>query len=467
MKTSNTPFSKSEDSKPTRKDTQVPQPSGPTESIADEAAHKELGDSLVRAATTASSLEAEHDSGGLRCQETIWDTIAQTRFESVSKHSNYSLLIRGNTLQSDEDSLKLDELMALCTTLQNKVFDLEKTMTTQHNETASLKKRVRKLEKKNKSRTHRLKRLYQVGLTARVESSGNEESLSEDASKQARRINAIDADEDITLVSAAYNEMFDVDVLGGEEVFVAGQNKNVVEEVIDVAQFITTATTVTITTEEITLAQALETLKTFKTQDERDCFSRSRLDEKAAKKLQAKFNEEERLAREKAEKEKRANIALIEEWDDIQTKIDADIQLAERLQAQKQEELSDAEKATLFQQLLEKRRKHFAAKEAFKRVNTFENFRIKLVKGKEKSAREELVQEITKKKKVEDDKEKAEPKQLMKTIPYEEEVAINAIPLAVKSPRIVDFYADLHVGREEISYYTTYTFNDAEKEAYN
>ncbi|GKG35401.1 hypothetical protein Tco_0440555, partial [Tanacetum coccineum] len=37
-----------------------------------------------------------------------------------------------------------------------------------------------------------------------------------------------------------------------------------------------------------------------------------RLDEKVALKLQAKFNEEERLAREKAKKEKEANIALIE-----------------------------------------------------------------------------------------------------------------------------------------------------------
>nr|GEY44385.1 hypothetical protein [Tanacetum cinerariifolium] len=89
-----------------------------------------------------------------------------------------------------------------------------------------------------------------------------------------------------------------------------------------------------------------------------------RLDKEAAKKLQAKFNEEERLVREKAKKEERVNIALIEEWDDIQAKIDADHQLTERLQAQEQEELSDVEKATLFQQLLEKRRKHFTAKRA-------------------------------------------------------------------------------------------------------
>ncbi|GJX44638.1 hypothetical protein Tco_0261314 [Tanacetum coccineum] len=50
---------------PKRKDTQVPQPSYPSENVADEAVHKELGDSLVRAATTASSLEAKQDSGNI------------------------------------------------------------------------------------------------------------------------------------------------------------------------------------------------------------------------------------------------------------------------------------------------------------------------------------------------------------------------------------------------------------------
>ncbi|GJZ61934.1 putative ribonuclease H-like domain-containing protein [Tanacetum coccineum] len=81
--------------KPKRKDTQVPQPSDPIGSVVDEAVHKELGNGLVRAATTTSSLEAEQDSGGgPRCQETMGDTIAQTRFENVSKHSNDSLLAR-------------------------------------------------------------------------------------------------------------------------------------------------------------------------------------------------------------------------------------------------------------------------------------------------------------------------------------------------------------------------------------
>ncbi|GJV88515.1 hypothetical protein Tco_1532453 [Tanacetum coccineum] len=71
---------------------------------------------------------------------------------------------------------------------------------------------------------------------------------------------------------------------------------------------------------------------------------------------------------------------------------------------------------------------------AFKRVNTFEDFRTELVEGKEKRAGAELVQESIKKQKVEDDKEIAEIKKLMEIIPDEEEVAIDAIPLAVKSP---------------------------------
>ncbi|GJZ11815.1 hypothetical protein Tco_0546574 [Tanacetum coccineum] len=322
--------------KPKRKDTQVSQPSNPSENVADKAVHKELGDSLVRAATTAFSLEAEQESGninktqskatpnessslgttlggGPRCQETIGDTIAQTR-----------------------------------------VLDLEKIKTTQNNEVASLKRR--------------------------------------DASKQGR-IDAIDADEEITLVRVQNvdEEMFDVNVLDGKEVFVVEQevaaNKendevNFVEEVVEVintTKLITDATTVsaattttaTITTvDDITLAQALMEIKSTKPKEKGVVIQELgestttissqlssqqsqdkgkgiliepmkpmkkkdliRLDEEDTLQIQVEFDKEERLAREKAEKEKEANIALIETWDDIQTKIDADHQLAERLQA--------------------------------------------------------------------------------------------------------------------------------------
>ncbi|GJU43102.1 hypothetical protein Tco_1200368 [Tanacetum coccineum] len=189
--------------KPKKKDTQVPQSSVPSDNVEDEAVYKELDDSLVRAATTASSLKAEQDSGGgPRHQETMGDTIAQTRSENVSKLSNDPLLARGNTLRSGEDSLKLHELMALFTTLQQWVLDLETTKTTQATEIASLKRIVKKLERRNKSRTHGLKRLYRVGSSRRVESSEDEGLGEEDASKQGR-IADIDANKDIYLLVAS------------------------------------------------------------------------------------------------------------------------------------------------------------------------------------------------------------------------------------------------------------------------
>ncbi|GKC57949.1 hypothetical protein Tco_1085547 [Tanacetum coccineum] len=62
-------------------------------------------------------------------------------------------------------------------------------------------------------------------------------------------------------------------------------------------------------------------------------------------------------------------------------------------------------------------RVHFPA---FKRVNTFVDFRADLVE-------------------VDDDQEAAKIKELMEIVPDEEEIAIDAIPLAVMSPRIVDW----------------------------
>nr|GEU36719.1 hypothetical protein [Tanacetum cinerariifolium] len=312
--------------KPKRKNSHVPQLSGSTKNVADEAVYKKLDDKLVRAATTASSLEAEQDSGnidktqskatpneasssgttsggGPKCQESIGDTIAQTR-----------------------------------------VLDLEKTKTTQALEITSLKRRVKKLEKKQRSRTYKLKRLYKVGLTARVDSFKDTQSLDKDASKKGRKINDIDVDKDITLVNDQDDaEMFDVNDLHGEEVFiekeVADKEVSVAGEVNAASIATTVSAAATITTEVITLAQALVEIKTSKpkakwtvlqepsesTTTTKTISSKKsqdngkgimveepvklkkkdqiRLDEEAALKLQAElqeeFDEEQRLARER------------------------------------------------------------------------------------------------------------------------------------------------------------------------
>ncbi|GKE17073.1 hypothetical protein Tco_1424650 [Tanacetum coccineum] len=152
--------------KPKRNDTEIPHSSGLIEHVADKAVYKERDDSLERAATTATSLDAEQDRGcGPRRQNTMGDTIAQNGFENVSKTSNDSLLVRVNTPRSDEDSIKLKELMDFCTKLQQRVLDLDNTKTAQAQEITSLKLGVKKLEKKGESRTHKLKRLYKVGLS--------------------------------------------------------------------------------------------------------------------------------------------------------------------------------------------------------------------------------------------------------------------------------------------------------------
>ncbi|GKA10306.1 hypothetical protein Tco_0689739 [Tanacetum coccineum] len=330
--------------KPKRKDTEIPQSSGPTDNVADEAVYEEIDDSLERAATTTTSLDAE-------CQETMGDTIAQTRSENVSKHSNDLLLAR--------------------------VLALETTKTTQAIEITIFKRRVKKLERRNKSRTHRLKRLYKVGSSKRVESSDEEGLGEEDASKQGR-IADIDADARITLDNTHFDadtDMFGVHDLDGDEVIVdnkyvvttAEETRSVVEEVtaviIPVSTATTTTTTTAITDVEMTLTLALAELKSAKPKANKEQAPTPIVSSQQPS--QVVQDKKERLAREKAQQVEEANIAR----DDVQAKIDADYQLAQRLQAQEKEELTDEEKARLFVQFLEQRRKYFAAKRTEEKRN--------------------------------------------------------------------------------------------------
>ncbi|GJW19286.1 putative ribonuclease H-like domain-containing protein [Tanacetum coccineum] len=96
----------------------------------DETVYKEWEDIMERAATTASSLDAEHDSGsGPRCQDTILGGAkAQTWFEAASKQFNDPHLSRVNTLESKEDIMKLLELMELCTKLLDSVSKKKREM---------------------------------------------------------------------------------------------------------------------------------------------------------------------------------------------------------------------------------------------------------------------------------------------------------------------------------------------------
>ncbi|GJU55926.1 putative ribonuclease H-like domain-containing protein [Tanacetum coccineum] len=251
------PQKKQKPRKPKRKDTQIPQSSGPIDNVADEAVNEEMDDSLVRAAITANSLDAEQDRGNIN----------KTQSKATPNEVGSQRTTSGGG-PSCEDSLKLEELMAICINLQQRVLDLETIKTTQANEIASLKRRVKKLKRRNKSRTYRLKRLYKVGLIARVESSEDEGLGEEDTSKQGR-IFDIDADEDITLVNDQDDaDMFGVNDLDGNEVIVDNVEVVKTATTISVANTIlvsaATTTTTTITEVEITLAQELAKLKSAK-----------------------------------------------------------------------------------------------------------------------------------------------------------------------------------------------------------
>ncbi|GKE80813.1 hypothetical protein Tco_1550813, partial [Tanacetum coccineum] len=182
--------------------------------------------------------------------------------------------------QSGEDRMKLIELMNICTQLQSRVLVLETKKSNQALEIESLKRRVKSLEKRKKSRTSGFRRLRKVGSASRVDSS-NDANLGaqEDASKQGRKIADLDADAEVTLVDETQdmndgNLMFDTWLLEEQEKDVAEKEVSVVDPVTTVGEVVTTAnvevTTVNAlktTIDELTLAQTLIEIKAAKPKD--------------------------------------------------------------------------------------------------------------------------------------------------------------------------------------------------------
>ncbi|GJX27858.1 hypothetical protein Tco_0235937 [Tanacetum coccineum] len=350
--------------------------------------------------------------------------------------------------------------MEIYTNLQKKVLDLEKAKTAQDSEIASLKKRVKKLERRNKSRNPGLKSLRKVRGSARMVSS-EDEGLGdqEDASKQGRKIANIDVDAEVTLIDETQernddNLMFDIGVLDETEVEV--------KKVVSTAEVEVTTASATITTiDELTLAQTLIKIKVAKpkaviTAATTTTITRPKARGVVVQEPNAKL-EKEKIARQKEED---ANIA---EWDDVQAMMDADYELAAKLQAEEQGELTIEEKSRLFMELMNKRKKHFArlrAEEQRRKPPTKAQKRnimstyLKNMAGykhnqlKTKSFEDiqmlfdkemkRLEQEVAKKKKIDDDQDEAEMKKHMEIVPNDE-VAINAIPLATKPPIIGDW----------------------------
>nr|GEV16303.1 ribonuclease H-like domain-containing protein [Tanacetum cinerariifolium] len=382
--------------KPSKKVTEVPQSSDPIEHVADEAINDEMDDSFKMAATTATSLDAEQDRGNF----------FKTKSKAIPNEPAHLKVVR---------SLKLNEFMELCTKLQQRVLNLETTKTTQALEIKILKRRIKKLKRGKRSRTYGLKRLYKVGLLARVESSKDKDLGKEDASKQ-RRIIDIDANEDIYLVNVHNDEdTFAVNDLDSDED--KGKRKMVEPEPV----------------------------KKLSKKDQ------LMLDEELAFKLQTEEEEEEeeeeeRLSREKAQQIKEAKLFM--QFLEKRRKFFA----AKRAKEKRNRPPTRAQQRCIMCTYLKNmegwkpkslKNKSFANiqemfDKAMKRVNTFVDYRTEL--------------------KIEDDKESAELKQCLEIIIDDgDNVTVDTTPLSSKSLTIVDykFYKE---GRK--SYFQIFKDND-------
>ncbi|GJY08129.1 hypothetical protein Tco_0375183 [Tanacetum coccineum] len=206
------------------RDTEIPQSGGPPEKVGDEAVHKEFGDRVERAATTAASLDAEQDSGNIFNTQSMaipnvplsqeistggGNTLGsdEERLEqheltdNVSPTPHDSPLLGGHIPGSDEGRLKQDKLTDIVTTLSQKVegleSDLKKTKKLYATTFKKLINRVKSLVDELKFQKFKSKRRRLTLVTFEDE----EDLVVEDPSKQRRSlIEEMDLDAGISLV---------------------------------------------------------------------------------------------------------------------------------------------------------------------------------------------------------------------------------------------------------------------------
>ncbi|GJU01047.1 hypothetical protein Tco_1111385 [Tanacetum coccineum] len=286
-----------------------------------------------------------------------------------------SPLSRGNILGSDEGSMTLQELMVFCTTLSKKMesleIDLKQTKKLYGASYTRLIKKVKKLEKIVKSN--------QARRRAKIVVFGDEDDL-EDPSKQGRKIDEIDQDPGISLVQHdakiqgryVHDMEFDFDLDAAKDVSTAEKDASTTEKDVSTAKLVSTASAaVTTASDAISTTKdkckakmdEYETAQTKTTlQQEQEILSYE-----AAVRLQAKLEEEEgqRIARV----HEAASFFNVKEWEDIQARVEADEELAQRLQAEEREMYNEAKQARMLVELINQRKRYFAAQRAEERRN--------------------------------------------------------------------------------------------------
>nr|GEV54973.1 uncharacterized mitochondrial protein AtMg00810-like [Tanacetum cinerariifolium] len=302
-----------------------------------------------------------------------------------------------------------------------------------------------------------LKRLYKIGLSARVESYAKEQSLDEeDASKQGRNIADIDENAETTLVNETAEDQGRYD---DQEMFDTNITTTGIKEIVSTAALITTAD---VTPDKLTIAQALVEIKKSKPKGETTTTTVIICTPDSTR-LKARGV----VMQDPSET---PTTTTIPKSSKVQDK-GKDYKLAARLQEEEQGELTIEEKSRLFVELVDKRKKHFAKlrveeqrrkppTKAQKRnqmckefdktmswINSFVPIDSEPVKDKavltqessSKRAGDKLDQGRSKKQKVEDDKEQEKLKRCLEIILNDgDDVTHDATPLSIKTS-IIDY----------------------------
>ncbi|GKE03433.1 hypothetical protein Tco_1395451 [Tanacetum coccineum] len=271
---------------------------------------------------------------------------AQTRFKTASKQSNDPPLSRVNTLGSGEDRLKLKELIDLCTKLSDRVLDWETTKIAQAKDIVSLKKRVKKLERKRKSKNPRMN-LFKIGTFRRRRSLGME-----DASKQRRNLKH-GKQSSIFKESDFDDEGFDADM---DEVFkdVEGDAEQVISAAADE---VPTGHAVNTDDMEANTASAPVTTAGVSVSTAEPITTASTLVKMRSEKSKVRGV----VMQEPSETATRPTILPQQHdpKDKGKAMMDADYELAARIQTQEQEELTIEEKSKMFLELMDKKEEAF------------------------------------------------------------------------------------------------------------
>ncbi|GJV05952.1 hypothetical protein Tco_1343608 [Tanacetum coccineum] len=274
-----------------------------------------------------------------------------------------SPLLGVHTYRSDEGSITLNELTVLCTQLSTKVAslkaDLKQTKKVYGNAYTKLIMKVKKLEQKVKSSKSR-RRAKIVIFDA--------EDNQKDPSKQGRKIAQIDEDERIALFTAPEEDYtaepdistanVPVSTAGAEVSTASPEVRTAAESLV----YIRRSAAKRKDKGKAIMKEAEPVQKKTKLQLEQE-----RLGLEEALRLQEQLDEEERQRIARVQEE--ASTFNTEEWDNIQAQIEADEELALRLQAQEREGYSEADKARLLVELINERKRKFAQQRAEQRRN--------------------------------------------------------------------------------------------------